>query len=100
MVDVLNNAPVKLDPAIVRAVTKDPELRSLRPGSAEYKTAFEKKFPNETKPVASETTGSTETIETKTEATGETKTTTSTDDNDTEGLGNRAKKKIAQLTKE
>lgn len=101
MVDVLKSAPLKLDVAIVRAALKDKELRSLPPGSAQYQAAFTKKFgEQDTKKADSASVASTETKETKTEVSGEEKTTTSTDDNETEGLGNRAKKKIAQLTKE
>jgi len=101
MVDVQNPAPVRLAPEIVRAVSKDPELRSLRPGSAEYKTAFEKKFPNETKPVASETTGSKpEKVETKSDEVPADKTATSTDDDAGLAKGPRGKTRIKELIRE
>jgi hypothetical protein len=103
MADVLNSAPVKLDPAIVRAVTKDPELRSLRPGSAEYQAAFAKKFgESDTKKTESATVTTEKGQEAKTEVSGEGKTTTSTDENDTERseLSKKAQKRFDRITAE
>lgn len=103
MADVQGNAPAKLDPAIVRAVIKDPELRSLRPGSDEYQAAFTKKFGegNDTKKAESAAVTTTES-KTKKEVSGEDKTTTSTDDNDTERseLSKKAQKRFDKLNAE
>jgi hypothetical protein len=101
MADVQKDAPVKLDPAIVRAVTRDAELRSLRPGSAEYQAAFTKKFGDKTDtPTKTESTAVTEEpkTEAKTEATENTET--STTDDETAGLKAKAKRRFESLSVE
>jgi hypothetical protein len=100
MADVQVSAPVKLDPAIVRAVARDSELRSLRPGSAEYKAAFEKKFPSKTDSQQSASaTESTEKVEEKKiEGTGADPA-TSTEEERTE-LSKKAQRRFDKMTAE
>ena len=103
MADVQENVPVKLDAATVRAVIKDPELRSLRPGSDEYKAAFAKKFSegNDTKKTESAAETTTE-AKTKKEVSGEEKTNTSTEDNDAgrSELSKKAQRRFDKLSAE
>jgi hypothetical protein len=94
MADVLNGAPVKLAPEIVRAVARDPELRALRPGSQEYKSAFEKKFPNKNESTESETVAREPTTQAKTEVHE-----TSTDDERT-AISKKVQKRFDKLTAE
>lgn len=99
MVDVQDkSAPVKLAPEIVRAVAKDPELRSLRPGSTEYQAAFTKKFGDKTDTTKTESAAVTETERTETKEVSDEKTTSNDDEGKT--VSPRAEKRISKLTAE
>jgi hypothetical protein len=102
MADVVNDSSAhpRLSKEIVSAVVNDMELRALRPGSDEYKAAFEKKFPNKSTPkTASAPVTNSEPVETKG---SETKTEPSdTTSDDTEIVpSKRAQSRIDKLVKE